>query len=333
MRTLLKIFVKNPLATLLIVIFMGLSGIYAARHMPVDLFPNLEIPVVNIITHYPGAAPVDMERLVTRPIEDEIRSIPGVKRVASTSAQGLAQVTAEFSWGTAVRDARQLVQSRLARLSGRLPVEAVPRLENIGTTLNEVCGYVIYGTNDPVTLRNRVRHDLVGRLMSIPGVSSVEVLGGDQRAFYLEVKPKSLIQLNLTAVDITTILQKHNIAAVTGYLDQSGKEYLIRGDARIKDLDDLKSLPLRQDGANSILLGDIAKIYTGTAPRHYVVHGDCRPAVAIIVRKQPGANTIKVVSGVDKALTELVQILPGNAHIKKFYDQSEIIKASRDEII
>jgi len=333
MRSVLRLVVNNPIATVLMVVFMILAGTYSAGNMPVDLFPNLAIPVVNIITHYPGASPEDMERLVSRPIENEIRSITGVKRVASTAVQGISQITAEFSWGTTVRDARQLVQARLARLAGRLPAGVAPRLENIGTTLQEVCGYVIYGSGDLVTLRNIVRHDLTGRLMSVEGVSSVEVLGGDRRAFYVEIKPAELIRLHLTVDDVVTILKSHNLSAVTGYLDQSGREYLIRGDARLRTLADIRSLPVRNDGKAPVLLGAVAKIFEGQAPRHYVVHGDAASAVAIIVRKQPGASTIRVVRGVDDALTRLVKLLPPPTRIKKFYDQSEIIKESRDEIM
>ena len=130
MRSVLRLVVNNPIATVHMVIFMALSGIYSARHMLVDLFPNLDIPVVNIITHYAGASPEDMELLVSRPIENEIRSIPGVKRVASTSVQSISQITAEFNWGTTIRDARQLVQAGMARLGGILPAGLTPRLEN-----------------------------------------------------------------------------------------------------------------------------------------------------------------------------------------------------------
>ena len=333
MKSILRLTVNNPIATILMVIFMALAGLYSARHMSVDLFPNLDIPVVNIITHYAGASPEDMELLVSRPIENEIRSIPGVKRVASTSVQGISQITAEFNWGTTIRDARQLVQARLARLGGRLPAGLTPRLENIGTTLQEVCGYVIYGGGDMVTLRNIVRHDLAGRLMSTPGVSSVEVLGGDQRAFYVVIKPETLLRLHITVADVVSLLKRHNISAVTGYFDQSGKEYLIRGDARLKTIEDIRALPVRTDGTRPILLGDVARVLEGLAPKHYTVHGDAVPAVAMIVRKQPGASTIRVVNGVDAALTQLKSILPAGARVKKFYDQSEIIKESQNEIV
>jgi len=333
MRAVLRMVVNNPIAVVLMVISMALAGIYSVRHIPVDLFPNLDIPVINIIAHYAGASPEDMERLVSRPIENEIRSIPGVRRVASTSIQGISRVTAEFSWGTTVRDARQLVQANLARLAGRLPDGVIPRLENIGTTLQEVGGYVIYGGGDMVTLRNIVRHDLAGRLMSVPGVSSVEVLGGDRRAYYVEIEPEALIRLHLTVNDIVSTLKERNISAVSGYIDRSGREYLIRGDARLKTLGDIRSLPIRKDGRKAVLLGDVAKVVEGRAPRHYTVHGDAVPAVAFIVRKIPGASTINVVRGVDDALTHLRQLLPSGAQVKKFYDQSEIIKESQNEIM
>ena len=331
MRSVLRLLIKNPIALVIMVISVALAGMYSARHMPVNLFPDLNIPVVNIITHYPGASPEDMERFVSRPIEDEIRTIPGVKRVASTSVQGISEVTAEFTWGTTIRDARQLVQARLARLTGILPPGICPRLENIGTTLQEVCGYIIYG-GDTVTLRNIVCHELAGRLMGVEGVSSVEVIGGDQRAFYVEVRPKELIRLHLSIDKLVSILKSHNISEVTGYFDRSGREYLVRGDARLRTLADIRSIPICKKGTGSVLLGDIARVFEGQVPRHYIVHGDRIPAIAMIVRKQPGADTIRVVQGVRRALPGLRRLLPQGTHIKKFYDQSEIVKESQDEI-
>jgi CzcA family heavy metal efflux pump len=333
MRSFLRFITKYPNVTVLVIVAIGLIGIYSAMHMSVDLFPNLEVPVVNIITHYPGAAPEDIELLISRPIEDEMRSIPGVKRVASTSVQGISQVTVEFSWGTTVFDASQLVQARLAHVQGVLPPSVTPRLENIGTTLQEVCGYVFYGGNDLVTLRNAVSHDIAGRLMGVEGVSSIQVLGGDQRAFYVQFRPETLARLSLSVTDVISSLDKENVTAVAGYLDRSSREYLVRGDARLETLDDLRSVPLFKDGNPSFLLGSVAEIYEGRAPRHYEVRGDGVPAVAMVVSKQPGASTNRVVAGIDTAMSDLHSLLPPGTSIKKFYDQSEIIRESQDEIM
>ncbi len=333
MRSFLRFVIQYPMATVLVVVAMGLGGIYSVRHMPVDLFPNLELPLVNIITHYPGAAPGEMERLVSRPIEDAVRTLPGVKRVASTSVQGISQVTVEFTWETTVRDARQLIQARLGRVGGILPAGIIPRLESIGTTLQEVCGYVIYGADDPVVLRNIVRHDLSNRIMGVDGVSWVQVLGGDRRAFDVEIRPETLTRLNWTVDDVVSVLKRANVSAVAGILDESGREYLIRGDARLRTLEDIRSLPIRTSGGKSILLGSVAKVHEGRVPRYYTVHGDGVPAVAMIVRKQPGASTVRVVQGVEEALLNLSGLLPPGTQVKKFYDQSEIIRESQAEIL
>ncbi len=332
MRSFLRLIINNPIATLLVVLLMAFSGLYSARHMPVDLFPNLDIPVVNIVTHYPGGSPENIEQLISRPIENEMRNILGVKRVASTSVQGISQVTVEFRWRTAVRDARGLVQSRLSILNSILPPNVIPRIENIGTTLQEVCGYIIYGGKDRIDLSNIIKHDLSGRLMSVSGVSSIDVIGGDQRAFYVRIKPEMLRQFHVSVDDIVSVLKEHNLSSVLGYLDKFGREYLIQGDAQIKTIEDIKSLPIKKNGTKSISLGSVARVVESKAPKHYVVHGDSVPAIALVVRKQPGANTIHVVKEVEQSMLKLKEILPAHVKIKKFYDQSEIIKESQNEI-
>lgn len=333
MRSFLRVMIDNPAAAVLLAAFALIAGIDAARQMPVDLFPNLDIPVVNIVTHYAGATPEDMELLVSRPIEDGMRSIPGIKRVSSTSLQEISRVTAEFGWGTAISDARQLVRASLAEVAGRLPARASAAIESIGTTLQEVCGYVIYGGSDPVTLLNIIRHDLSGRLMGVKGVSSVEVIGGERRAFYVDVKPEALISHRLTIEDVSSLLESHNLSAVTGHLDRYGREYLIRGDALLGTVRDIRSLPVRKNGADPVLLGAIANVYEGRAPKHYEVHGNGVPAVAMVVRKQPGASSTDVVAGVEEALLGLAPLLPPGTDVKKFYDQSEIIRESQGDIV
>ncbi|MBL7187085.1 MAG: efflux RND transporter permease subunit [Phycisphaerae bacterium] len=332
MRNFLQFIIKRPLIILFAVAVIVFGGIYSALHMPVDLFPNLEVPVVNIITHLPAVASEDIELLISRPIEDQMRTIPQARRVASTSVQGISQVTVEFTWGTTVRDARQVVQAELARLRNILPSGVNPRLENIGTTLQEVVGYVLYGGSDLVTLRNIIQHDLASRLMDVEGVSLVQVLGGDRRAFNVSIKPETLARLHQTVNDVVATIRKNNISVTAGYLDRSSREYLIRGDGRLKTIDDIRSLPVVSDGENSVLLGSIADVSEGVAPRHYVVRGDGIPAVAFIVSKQPGAGTIDVVRGVEAKMADLRTLLPQGTNVKKFYDQSEIIAEARNAI-
>jgi multidrug efflux pump subunit AcrB len=332
MRKFLQLIIANPIAVVLLVTIAAWGGAFALLHLPVGLFPGLDVPVVNVISHYPGAAAADMELLITRPIEDRIRTIPGVRRVFSTSIEGVSQVTAKFDWGTRLADARQLVQAELSSVQSDLPAGVKPCLENIGTTLQEVAGYVVYGGGSPIDLRTTVRMDLASRLMSVEGVSRVEVLGGDEPAFIVQLQPNALTREHLTIGDITAALAKHNQVMAAGFMDRGSREYVIRGDSRLQTVEDILAVPVVADGARSVLLKDIAVVKSRRAPRHYQVHGNGLTAVAFIVSKQPNASTIDVVHGIDRELAELKALLPPGAQVRKFYDQADIVTEARDSL-
>jgi len=337
-------FIRRPLLLGLGLMLVLLAGLHAWQRMPVNLLPALDVPVVNIITHLPGASSQDVDLLISRPVEAAMQSINGVHRVASTSAQGISQVSVQFDWGTSVNDARQLVQAKLGQVVAILPSGVLPRLEQIGTTLQEVAGFTITSPSDPVALLNTVRYRLSPRLKQLPGVSRIDVLGGEQRAFVVRIKPQSLMHLHLRLSDIAAALKNINQVDVAGFTHAGGREWVVRSDSRIRSLADLRAIAIRLPSnrslsnqstaaAQPILLGDIAEISEGRAPKHYSIHDDGKPAVALLVRKQPGANALDVVREVDAELARLNHLLPAGAQIQKFYDQSEIIARAKHEIV
>jgi hydrophobic/amphiphilic exporter-1 (mainly G- bacteria), HAE1 family len=331
-QRLMQWIIANPVAVVLLIVIAALGGVFALLHLPVGLFPGLDVPVVNVISHYPGAAAEDVELLITRPIEDRLRTIPGVRRVASTSIEGISQVTAEFEWGMRLTDARQLVQARLSAVLPDLPAGVAPRLESIGTTLQEVAGYVLYGAGDPVALRTTAQTEMASRLMGVEGVARVEVLGGDQRAFVVLLQADALLRNHLTVSDVTAALARNNLAVAADFIERGSREYIIRGDSRLQTLSDVESVPVVAQGARSVLLRDIATVTSGRAPKHYQIHGNGLPAVALIVFKQPTASTIGVVRGVDRELGRLGSLLPPGVKVRKFYDQADIVTEARDSL-
>ena len=332
MRKFLHFCIANPVAVILVVVIPAWAGVFALFHVPVGLFPGLDVPVVKVITHYPGASASDMELLITRPIENRIRAIARVRRVASKSIEGVSQVTAEFDWGTRLADARQLVQAELSSLHKALPAGILPRIENIGTTLQEVAGYVVYGGGSPVELRSTVQSEIAGRLMSVEGVAHVEVLGGDRPALIVQLQPAALEHHHLTISAVSAALASHNQIVAADFITRGSREYLIRGDSRLQTIEDVLSVPVVSDGTNSVLLRDIATVRAGRAPRHYQVHGNGRNAVAFVVSKQPTASTLDVVRGIDRELAGMQNLLPTGAQIRKFYDQADIVGEARDAL-
>jgi len=331
---LLRSLIQRPLILLLGLVMVIAAGIQGWQRMPMDLLPRLDVPVVNIITHLPGASPQDVELLLSRPIEAQMHGIAGVHRVASTSAPGISQISIQFDWGTSVQDARQLVQARLSQVAPLLPQSVSPRLENIGTTLQEVAGYVITGDSAPAQLTTAIRYQLLPRLTNVDGVSFVDILGGEQRAFIASVKPEALMRLHLRLDDIANALALANRVEIAGFAEQGGREWLVRADGRAITLDDLGKMAVgTTTSGRPVLLAEIADLRAAWAPKHYVVHGGGKPAVALLVRKQPGASALHVVQQVDQELKHLRHLLPPGSKIEKFYDQSEIIAQAKDEIV
>ncbi len=314
---------RHPIAVILGGVLIAIGGVAGLGRLPVDLFPDLNYPLINIITHYPAGTAEDMEQLITRPIENAMMDAPSLRRVRSVSAPGFSQVTVEFSWGIDVLQARQLVYARLAQVQGDLPRGARPELENIGTSLAMISTYTLSG-GDPVDLAGWVRYELAPRLTSLPGVARVDVMGGGERAFRIDVDPVSLLRHHLTLETIASAVRKENVLDTSGYLEEHGREVLLRTEGRLVDLDTLKGVVVARDGdGGPITLADVATVYDGVRPKRYVITADRLPAVAFTIQKQPGASTLAVSRAVDRALGEIQ--LPEGTTLSKFYDQAEII--------
>ena len=333
MKRLIAHLIERPLEVGLGVLVVAALGLYGAGHMSVGLFPSLDVPVVQVIAHAPGSAPLDLELSVTRPIEDALKGAPGIRRVASTTMQGVVVITVQFAWGTEVRDARQIVLGRLGQVRSRLPAGVVPRLEHIGTTLEEVGGWAIWGAGDPVEVGPIVRRDLVARLMTVPGVSLVDVIGGERRAFWVDLEPGRLAALHLTLSDIEAAIERTHGANVAGFFERGSEDVVVRADSRILTVAALRAVPVDLPGGGVLTLGQIATVREGRAPRHSEVRAQGVPAMAIFVRKQPAASTITVERAVEAELARAQSLLPPGTHIEKFYDQSEVLVEARRAIV
>ena len=321
MTLMLERLLRQPVAVILGMLLLGFGGFASLHSLPVDLFPPLDYPLINVVTHYPAGTAEDMEQLITRPIENAMLGLTNLRRVRSTSAPGFSQVTVEFSWGVDVLQARQLVNSRLATV--RLPAGTRPELENIGTSLAMLSTYTLSG-GDPVALRAFAQYRLAPRLAALPGVARVQVMGGGERAWCIDVDPLALKRHHLSTQAIADAVKAANILDTGGYLERHGRDLLIRSEGRLLQLDDLKQVTVGYGtDKRPVRLSDVAAVYDGIKPQRYVITSNRLPAVAFTIQKQPGASTLAVSKAVDQALAQLH--LPPDAQRDKFYDQAEII--------
>jgi CzcA family heavy metal efflux pump len=333
-----KQFIHRPVYIWILIFFLVCGGFWSLLKMPIDYFPGLNYPLINVISQYPGVSPEDIEILMTRPIENELRTIRGIHRISSISSTGISQVTVEFSQGYDILTGRQLVSSAVSRLSGRLPEGVHPVIDNLGSRMQQIIGYTITNSGlSEIKLRQIVEYRLVPALYNVAGIARIEVFGGQRPAFVVEPDINALNRFHLSITDIWNLLKENNINVSGRYFENYHLDIPVRGVGQVRTLEDLRSLFVKTGiGGIPVYLKDIANIYLGSLPEHYIVKSNHHPAVAIHIQKESGFSTVEVTKSVDREIQRLQHILPEQSEIHKFYDQSEILtesmKGVRNEI-
>lgn len=314
----------RPFIVFVGIVLIVIGGLASFRAMPVNLLPDLDYPLVNIITRYPVGTAQDAELLLTRPIENAIGVLGNVRRSSSLSAPGISEVTVEFSWGTEVATARQQISSVLASVLPRLPPGATPQIQNIGSSLAAISTFTVSGPGDPVTMRNWVQYTVAPALERLPGVARVQVMGGGVGAMRVDLDPARMRAHGISTGDVVAAIRASNVLAAGGVITHHSRDLLVTAHMQIGTLKALRDVLLRRAGNGvPVVLSDVARIYRGSVPKRYAITRDRMPAVAFMVRKQLHASTLAVSSAVDTALAKLKP--PDHATVQKFYDQAEII--------
>nr|WP_312379221.1 efflux RND transporter permease subunit [Delftia acidovorans] len=330
---------RNRLFVLAVAAFLLVWGAVSAWRTPVDVFPNLDKPLVTVLTEAGGMAPQEVEQLVTFPLETALNGMPGVTRVRSMSGVGLSIVYAEFDWGTDIYRNRQLVAERLALARAQLPAGIEPTMGPVSSIMGEIMLIALPitaqadGGASPMQAREYADFVLRPRLLSIPGVSQVIPIGGDVRTLRVAPDTARMAQFGVSLSQVEQAMKGYASNAGGGFIDLSGREFLIRHVGRSADRDalgsDLAGVAVAWKDGRPVLLEQVAQV--GFAPG--LKRGDggynAGPAVIASVQKQPGADTVKLTAAVETALRELEPGLPpGLAKPQVLFRQADFIRAS-----
>jgi HME family heavy-metal exporter len=317
-------------------------GAVTAWRTPVDVFPNLDKPVVTIMTEAGGMAAEEVEQLVTFPIETSLNGMPGVTRVRSTSGVGLSIVYAEFDWGSDVYRNRQLVAERLSLVGQRLPSDITPVMGPVSSIMGEIMLVALpLGITDgrlpalnPMQAREYADFVMRPRLLSIPGVSQVIPIGGEVRTLRVSPDTVRMAQAGVTLTQIEQALKGFSGNAGGGFIDLNSREYLIRHLGRTNRLEDLAGIPVAWKEGRAILLEQVATLSFAPALKRGDAGYNGRPAVILSIQKQPEVDTVLLTNRVEAALRELKPGLPpGLAEPSVLFRQADFIKASTDNVI
>lgn len=309
-------------------------GAMTAWRTPVDVFPDLNKPLVTVLTESGGMAPEEVEQLVTFPIETALNGMPGVTRVRSTSGVGLSVVYAEFDWGTDIYRNRQLVAERLAQLRGQLPGDITPVMGPVSSIMGEVMLIALPlegAANDALPMQAREYADFVlrPRLLAIPGVSQVIPIGGDVRQLRVEPDPTRMAQIGVSLTQIEQALRGFASNAGGGFIDLNSREYLIRHVARTNKVEDLQAVAVAWKNGRAVLLSQVADVRFAPGLKRGDAGYNGQPAVIVSVQKQPAADTVRLSGQIEQALGELRAGMPkGLSAPQVLFRQADFIQAS-----
>lgn len=331
-RSLSDIAINRPVFTTMIsvgIVVMGLMGLYS---LGVNLFPEVSFPIVTVQTVYPGASPPEVEREITERIEDAVVSVAGVDRIQSYSSESVSQVVILFELDVDAMEAATQVRERVAQVRAQLPRDAEdPSIARVDVGAAPIMLYTVSGDQNPQTLRTYADDELKPLLEQVPGVASIEVLGGRERQINVEIDLDRAVALGVTPAMISDRIQAENISVPGGGFDQGTQRISVRTLGELEDLEDLRDLPLRNaPGGSMVRLRDIADVTDGFVDDTTLVRANGEPSVVFSVLKASDANTVEVSEGVQARIAELE--LPHSVEADLIMDQAEYILENAHEV-
>jgi len=296
----------RPVTITMVVLALIVLGITSLSRMPVDLYPDIEFPWVTVVSVYAGAGPQEIETLVTKPIEDSVSTISGVKNVTSTSQESLSVVSIEFYLGTNLDTAANDVREKVDAAGFELPRDMDPPvIEKFSLSSIPVVSFALYSPRPAQELR-RIADDVIkDRLGRLKGVGSVSIAGGDVREILVSVDKNQLQAYGLSIDQIVQALSLENLNLPSGNVEEGRREYAVRAVGEFQSPEQIRDVQLRTPVGNTISLGDIANVQDTVAERRQYARVNGNDSVAGTVLKQSGANTVDVADAVRNELMAL----------------------------
>ena len=293
-------------------------GLYTAKHMDIDVFPDLNAPTVVVMTEANGMAPEEVERLVSFPIETAVNGATDVRRVRSSSTTGFSVVWIEFDWGTDIYRARQIVTEKLSALGDALP-------DNVGQPIlgpqSSIMGEVLTigltaDSTSLLDLRTIADWTIRPRLLSVGGVAQVTVIGGDIKEYQILFDPGRMKHYKVSLDEVMSIVKNMNQNSSGGVLYEYGNEYIVRGVMQTNNIELLGKALIKKNGEKPVMLEDIADIDIGAkTPRLGVASEKGKAAVLMTVTKQPNTSTTELTDKLDLSIDDLRKNLPQDVKV------------------
>jgi HAE1 family hydrophobic/amphiphilic exporter-1 len=326
--------IKQPVFATMIAVSLVALGVYSYRELSVDLFPDVEIPVLTVQTVYTGASPETVEREVTKRIEEAMNTISGVRHIQSTSTEGLSAVVAEFHLGVNIHTAQQDAQAKVNAIRAELPQDMdEPVIQRIDFNAMPILSVAIEGKEaDIKTLSSLAEKVVQKRLETVPGVGQVTLVGLARREIQILVAVDKLRSFGLTYEHVAAALRRENLDVPAGKLEQGAREPLVRVAAKYKSVDEFQNLIVATKGERPIYLSDVARVVDAIEERRSAALMDGNPSLSLDIVKQSGANTISLADELYRTIAQVNSELPRHIRLRPVVDTSIFIRDSVEDV-
>ncbi|MCC7433958.1 MAG: efflux RND transporter permease subunit [Methanoregulaceae archaeon] len=337
LNRLIEASIRHRLMVVALTLMAIVYGLFTIPRMDVDVLPDLNRPVVTIMTEAHGMAPEETEVLVSFPIETMMNGATGVQRVRSASSAGFSIVFVEFDWGTDIFRARQIVNEKLQLAQSRLPEGSVASLAPISSIMGEIMLVSLSsksGKTPPIEVRSLADFVVRPRLLAIPGVSQVVPIGGGSKQYQVLTSPARLKQFGVTLDELVEAARKSNLNAGGGFFQEPQREAVIRIQGRVRNLEDIASTVIKSVEGVPVTIGQVADVeFAKGLPRGDAsVNGEA--AVILSVQKQPDANTLLLIRELDRAIAEIAPSLPEDVQLnQQLFRQEHFIKSAISNVV
>lgn len=318
--------IRHSRAVILIAIALVVGGVVAALSLPSSIYPPLEFPRIVAIVKSGTLPPQSMMLTVTRPVEQAMIAVPGVRRVRSRSIRGAAEISAQFDPSTDMITALQTVQNRISEIRGDLPADADITVDRLTPAVFPVFILSMTGSLPTAELNDYATYVARPQLARVPGSGHIEVLSSDSREIEVILDPAKLGAESLTVKDVADSLRAQNQLQPVGRFAESGMQHLALASGLWTSPSDIAAAPVLSKNGATVRVDSLGTVVPGTPDRTLLVTGNGRDAISISVSQQIGANILSLKAGVDEALQALAKTLPTGITITRVYDLAEFVE-------
>lgn len=345
--SLTKSVVNRPTTVGIIFLLVVGFGLYTLSDIAIDLYPEIEPPILLLFTDYYGAGPEEVEKTVTRPIESTLSNVGNIEKITSTSSKGNSMIIMEFTFGTDMAEASNDVRDKLDMVKGYLPEEvSAPMIFKFDPSMIPILMLAVRGDRSPEDLRELAEKIIQPRIEQVEGVAMAGISGGRERSVRIEIPQNRLEAYGLTLTQVAGMLRGQNIQISAGTIAQGNKNYIVNTAGEYASIEEIKNTVIAYKGgsmagipgmgaataAKTVRLSDIANVYDGYKPEENTIFINGKPGVYLTVQKQSGTNSVETADNVIARLKKINEELPYGISIEMISDTTKIIRNSLAQV-